>query len=336
MSDWSIENLFAEPVVNLGEHAQPEFNGILTPESTLTNALDSSIQVYDIDKAAIYNERHYYPEGQRVLINNALKRIPDFPIDIILDIGSGSGNSITAALGILPEAKFVATDISPSLLYIMKKRLDENPANRGRVTLACLDVHQPFFKDDSFDLVVGAAILHHLLDPRAAVFNALKAVKPGGAAMFFEPFEYGCTVLKIIHSMILRESDARTDGTGLTQKMRDNLVTLNNDYIFRSGVSGGEKEITKDLDDKWFFTRTFFEDIAREMGAKPVVVFSNHEAKLDTLFEDYMRQNLWLGWGLKEGALPDWCWEIIHDVDISVTNEMKQEFLIEGTVILQK
>ena len=336
MQKWDVEKLFSVPVINLGDYSQKEFNGIATPKSMLTDILDSSIQVYDFDKAKLYDERHYYPEGQRILINKALEFLPKNPKDLILDIGSGSGNSITAALGIFTNANILATDISPSLLHILKTKLDENPANRGRVGLACLDVHQRLFKENTFDLVVGAAILHHLIDPRTAVINALRAVKPGGAALFFEPFEYGCTILKIIHSMLLRESGLRPSNSQLEPKIIDFLITLNNDYIFRSGASGGVKEITKELDDKWLFSRTFFEGIAKEMGLKRVLVYSNHTATLDTLFEDYMKQNLWLGRGLKQDALPSWAWEIIRDVDKSVTNEMKEDFLIEGTVILEK
>lgn len=332
----NIEQLFSEQVINLGDYSQKEFDNIVAPKSSLTNILDSSIQVYDLDKAKLYDERHYYPEGQRILINKALGFLPQNPKDMILDIGSGSGNSITAALGIFPNAKILATDISPSLLYIMKKKLDENPANLGRVGLACMDVHQHLFKENSFDLVIGAAILHHLIDPRTAVVNALRAVKPGGAVLFFEPFEYGCTILKIIHNWILRESGMRVLGAQLDPAIIDFLITLNNDYIFRSGVSAGVKPITKELDDKWLFSRSFFEDIAKEMGLKKVIVYSNHSAALDTLFEDYMKQNLWLGRGLKQEALPGWAWEIVREVDKAVTNEMKEDFLIEGTVILQK
>jgi SAM-dependent methyltransferase len=120
MEEW-IEHLFSEPVINLGDYSRIEFNGIVTPKSSLTNKVDSSIQIYDFDKAKLFDERHYYPEGQRVLINKALGFLPDNPKELILDIGSGSGNSITAALGIFSNAKIMATDISPSLLYIMKK-----------------------------------------------------------------------------------------------------------------------------------------------------------------------------------------------------------------------
>lgn len=174
------------------------------------------------------------------------------------------------------------------------------------------------------------------MDPRAAVISALKAVKPGGAALFFEPFEYGCTILKIIHNMLLRESSMRSKVSQLTPEATDFLITLNNDYIFRSGVSAGAKEITSLLDDKWLFSKVFFENIAKELDLNELIIYSNHIDSMDTLFEDYMKQNLWLGKGWGDEALPNWAWEVVREVDKSITNEMKMDFLIEGTIILKK
>ena len=45
------------------------------------------------------------------------------------------------------------------------------------------------------DLAVGAAILHHILDPAKVLASCHRALKPGGWAIFFEPFEAGNTIV---------------------------------------------------------------------------------------------------------------------------------------------
>lgn len=83
MNKLNIEQLFSEPVVNLGNYIQKDFDGIIGLESSLRDKLDCTIQVYDADKAALYDERHYYPEGQRILISKALDFLPQIPKDLI-------------------------------------------------------------------------------------------------------------------------------------------------------------------------------------------------------------------------------------------------------------
>ena len=56
--------------------------------------------------------------------------------------------------------------------------------------MACADAMLDVFVPESFDLVTGAAILHHLIDPSRALVAAHRALKPGGFAMFFEPFRF--------------------------------------------------------------------------------------------------------------------------------------------------
>ena len=106
-----------------------------------------------------------------------------------LEIGAGTGyfslNLLRA--GVVGEG--VATDISPGML----RRLEHSAAELGLAveTAACEATALPF-ADDSFDLVFGHAVLHHLPDLHTAFREFQRVLRPGGVVAFCgEPSHYG-------------------------------------------------------------------------------------------------------------------------------------------------
>lgn len=134
---------------------------------------------------------NYSPVGQAQVtgkLRKALGREPgSYPR--ALEIGAGTGyfslNLLRA--GVVGEA--VATDISPGMLA----RLEETASELGLhvETAACEAAELPF-EDDSFDLVYGHAVLHHLPDLDAAFREFRRVLRPGGEVAFCgEPSHYG-------------------------------------------------------------------------------------------------------------------------------------------------
>jgi len=106
-----------------------------------------------------------------------------------LEIGAGTGyfslNLLQA--GIVRHA--VCTDISPGMLA----ELEANARRLGlAVETAASDAEALPFDDESFDLVLGHAVLHHLPDLRAALGEFRRVLRPGGTVLFAgEPSRYG-------------------------------------------------------------------------------------------------------------------------------------------------
>jgi ubiquinone/menaquinone biosynthesis C-methylase UbiE len=98
-----------------------------------------------------------------------------------LEIGAGTGYFSLNLLrsGVVGEA--VATDISPGML----RRLEYSAAKLGLPveTVACEAAELPF-EDDSFDLLFGHAVLHHLPDLAGAFREFGRVLRPGGAVAF--------------------------------------------------------------------------------------------------------------------------------------------------------
>jgi SAM-dependent methyltransferase len=106
-----------------------------------------------------------------------------------LEIGSGTGyftlNLMRA--GLIERA--TCTDISPGMLAT----LQANARGLGlKVKTVSADAERLPFKDGSFDIVLGHAVLHHIPDLPTAFGEFERVLAPGGTLLFAgEPSRYG-------------------------------------------------------------------------------------------------------------------------------------------------
>ena len=225
-------------------------------------------------------------------------RPPIAPLTI-LDIGSGSGNSVIPLLDRFKDAFVVATDISPQLLAILRDYLEARPEYRGRYALVCMDACNDRYRAGVFDLAVGAAILHHVIEPERVVRACERTLVPGGAAIFFEPFAVGNVLLGLAYHDIAKEAARRgEDSRGLAL-----LREISSDYAARARDSADPSFLA--LDDKWMFTRRFFESFChRGEWAECHVIPIHGDASPLT---DQTRNSLALA-GIELAELPPWAW----------------------------
>jgi ubiquinone/menaquinone biosynthesis C-methylase UbiE len=112
-----------------------------------------------------------------------------------LEIGAGTGyftlNLMRA--GVVREA--VASDISPGMLRALSASAEQ--LDLAVETVACEAASLPF-EDESFDLVFGHAVLHHLPDLGAAFREFRRVLRPGGVVAFCgEPSHYGDRIARV-------------------------------------------------------------------------------------------------------------------------------------------
>ena len=119
-----------------------------------------------LESAETYHARYYNNGYWKYLVDRGLEsaRVDRSASLRVLDVGSGSGNSVFAAADLLPNSTILASDISPQLLRILVGIQENVPTLNSRIEAYCFDLHKDFFAEDTFDLVVGGAILHHMLD----------------------------------------------------------------------------------------------------------------------------------------------------------------------------
>jgi SAM-dependent methyltransferase len=106
-----------------------------------------------------------------------------------LEIGAGTGYFTLNLLraGVIAEA--TCSDISPGMLSV----LSANAQRLGlEVQTTPADAERLPFKDGSFDLVLGHAVLHHIPDLALAFAEFERVLAPGGTVLFAgEPSRYG-------------------------------------------------------------------------------------------------------------------------------------------------
>jgi SAM-dependent methyltransferase len=249
---------------------------------------------------------------------------------LILDLGSGSGvNSVVPCLRLFPGARMVATDLSGELLAILGGYVLDTGA-AGSVACVKVDAMSEAVKPGVFDLVTGASILHHLSDPRQGLGAAARALKPGGHAIFFEPF-HGWAIMRLAFQWILAEAGLR--GQSLDPAAEAVLRATILDVAERSEPDPTTAKFAA-LDDKWLFSRAGIEASARAVGFGEVR-FKPHGGK-PTIYRDMAAVQLRLGSGRDDLVLPAWADDILASFDVALTRGAKLELMMEGTVVLTK
>jgi SAM-dependent methyltransferase len=248
----------------------------------------------------------------------------------ILDLGSGSGvNSVVPCGRLFPGARTVATDLSAELLAMLAGYLSEAGSSQD-VACVMMDAMGEHVAPGAFDLVTGASILHHLVSPERGIKAAARALKPGGHAVFFEPFN-GWSVIRLAFERILAEADLRREA--LDPPVDAALRGLVADLAGRSRHDRTPEEIAA-VDDKWLFSRTRMENAGRAAGFATVrfVPHNDHAS----MYRDVTMVHLRLATGRTDLQLPAWAMGVLDGFDAALSLHAKRELMLEGTIVMTK
>lgn len=320
---------------------------IAAPRIPLISSADGRVLVWAIEgdpstatitdqfgaNAETYHQRYGASDHFERLFRHAMEAtgltVPESPL--ILDLGSGSGvNSVTPCRRLFPGARIVATDLSAELLGMLAVWLvDEGGAED--VVCMKMDAMSAPVAEGAFDLVTGAAILHHLAWPEQAVVAAGRALKPGGRAIFFEPF-HGWSIIRLAFQRVLAEAALRD--ASLDPDAEQALRGLVKDVTLRSTLKGRQEPPFTELDDKWLFSRQRMEKFAAAGGFSKVQVAPHNDHA--TLYRDAVMVHLRLSSGRSDLTLPDWALAIIDEFDAAMNLQAKRELPLEATIVLTK
>jgi 2-polyprenyl-3-methyl-5-hydroxy-6-metoxy-1,4-benzoquinol methylase len=126
----------------------------------------------------------------------------------VLDVGCGDGANavLLAQLG----AIVTGIDISPKAIELARKRAEINGV-KDSVRFCCSPLETADFSQNSFDIIWGDFILHHLLSELDSVARKLTEwAKPGGLLLFREPINFN-NALRKFRFMLPVRCDATPD-----------------------------------------------------------------------------------------------------------------------------
>jgi tRNA (cmo5U34)-methyltransferase len=128
----------------------------------------------------------------------------------MLDIGCGAGNFTLKVLERLPNLECTLVDLSANMLARAIARV--TTATVGVVRAIQDDVRSIEFADGSFDVIIAAAVLHHLRDEsewRALFGKLYRWLRPGGSLWIFDLVSHEIDAVQAI--MWERYGDYLTD-----------------------------------------------------------------------------------------------------------------------------
>jgi ubiquinone/menaquinone biosynthesis C-methylase UbiE len=110
-----------------------------------------------------------------------------YPTSLELGCGTGFFTLNLKLAGILDRAE--VTDLSPGMVEVARR----NATSLGfEISGRVADAEQLPYDDETFDLVIGHAVLHHIPDVERSLREVLRVLKPGGRFVFAgEPTRHG-------------------------------------------------------------------------------------------------------------------------------------------------
>lgn len=111
-----------------------------------------------------------------------------------LEIGAGSGVMSAQLLAAFPALRMVVTDYDPRMVHTARRTL-RSFGDRAVVRQA--DAAELPYADCRFDLLLSAAMLHHVPAWPDAVAQAARVLRPGGRLIGYDPLDRAFT--RLVH-----------------------------------------------------------------------------------------------------------------------------------------
>ncbi|KKS94738.1 MAG: Methyltransferase type 11 [Candidatus Collierbacteria bacterium GW2011_GWB1_44_6] len=119
---------------------------------------------------------HWWWEGRRQILRQSLEKKPGLKI---LDIGCGTGETLTFLEGCLDKPKLYGIDNMPVAIDFARKR--------GHKNIRLVDAKKLPFNANSFDYVLLLDVIEHIEDDSGILLEAKRVLKKGGKIIITTP-----------------------------------------------------------------------------------------------------------------------------------------------------
>ena len=196
-------------------HATREEVAAAYADPKLANVLyhDWEAGTYDEKWSISYDERCITYARDRFV---AVAGEEGWPYPVALELGSGTGFFLLNLMQAGVMGRGTASDISPGMVQVAVR----NAEGLGlEVDGKVVDAETLPFGDDTFDLVVGHAVLHHIPDLEASLREVVRVLKPGGRFVFAgEPTAKGDRIARALSQLTWKAATRVTHLPPLREK----------------------------------------------------------------------------------------------------------------------
>ncbi len=114
----------------------------------------------------------------------------------VLDVGCGAGVDLVALSRLTgTQGKVVGLETNPALVRAARRALASNhDENLGQISVVRGDAHHMTISDAKFDRVRADRAIQHFADPKQAIIEMWRVLKPGGILSLVEP-DWGAMVV---------------------------------------------------------------------------------------------------------------------------------------------
>ncbi len=136
------------------------------------------------------------------------------PMDVVADIGAGTGYFTFRMVPQVPRGRVFAVDIQPEMLDIMRKRAQEQGIDN--VSLVRGTIQDPNLPTDSIDVALMVDAYHEFSHPREMMQSLVKSLVPGGRVVLIEYRKEDPSVpIKPLHKMSEAQARKEMEAVGL-------------------------------------------------------------------------------------------------------------------------
>jgi ubiquinone/menaquinone biosynthesis C-methylase UbiE len=121
---------------------------------------------------------HWWWAGRRRLVKLLLSKFKPYPKNI-LDVGCGTGETLSFLRDIFPKSSLYGVDCSPKAVAFSKARLHKKIFKASALKLP--------FSSNSFDAILFLDVLEHISEHEKALREAKRVLKPHGIVIITSP-----------------------------------------------------------------------------------------------------------------------------------------------------
>jgi len=322
----------------------PESNVPMYDLGSLDSALSGIFTVgYDEKTISAYMTDYYSSEasveGQaydlvdmyKDVFSLTLTQIKPKHFETALELGAGFGSGTYAMAQLYPNMKIIASELSTQMLLKHKRTGTKYPTCEKQITRCQINADKLIFNDNCFDLVFGTATLHHVFNPKGIIKDIGRVLKPGGVAIFTEPFEPGYGLLRLAYTLILKQHQEGL--LSLTNTQHNYLCSALDYWAYINVDNARTTDELKNMDDKWIFPYSFFDEVAELAGfdfvhKMPIVQISEEKCHIENIYKTHTQGN--------NIELPDSALELVRLIDKCFSKQQLESMPHDGVLILQK